>query len=170
MKKLIIFSSIFICLLSCDFFKSEKVSKLSDNWEMIDMFEDQIDEINSGGYYALFRNEPRPKSDSIPPDEEINDNIVAIAIDNELKVGKSNAIIWIADSKQILTLDKDETVEKKSYKRSYSNDDFTVNLDMKFCNRIDGMDEEDMLIYCGKMNVCQNGNPKCLDLKVKGGI
>lgn len=162
---------IFFCaLLSCDFFNKEKISTLSQDWEMIDVFEDEIDEISSGGYYPLFRNEPKPKSDSIPPDEEINDRIVAIAVSDSLEIGESTARIWVADSKQILILDKNETVAKKSYLRTYSNNDFTVDLDMKFCERIDGMDEADMMIYCGKMKVCQNGTGKCLEFKVKGGI
>lgn len=161
---------VFSIIFGCNFFNKEKISTLPQNWEMIDVFEDEIDEISSGGYYALFRNEPKPKSDSIPPDEEINDRIVAIAVSDSLEIGESTARVWVADSKHVLVLDKNETVDKKSYKRTYSNNDFTVDLDMKFCERIDGMDEEDMLIYCGKMKICQNGTGKCLEFKVKGGI
>jgi len=158
-----------ILFFSCHFFE-EKKSDLPTNWEMIDMFEDEIDEINEGGYYALYRNEPRPKTDSVPSDEEINDNIVAMAVESKIQKGKSKAIIWVADSKQILTLDKDETIDKKSYKRTYSNEDFTVDLDMKFFEKIDGMDEEDMYIYRGVMKISQNGTDKSQELKVKGGI
>jgi hypothetical protein len=170
MKKLILLYTCILILFSCNLFNKEKISTLPENWEMIDVFEDEIDEISSGGYYPLFRNEPKPKSDSIPPDEEINDRIVAIAVSDSLVLGKSTARIWVADSKQVLVLDKNETVDKKSYKRTYSNDDFTVDLDMKFNSRIDGLDEEDMIIYSGKMKVCQNGKSKCIEFKVKGGI
>ena len=161
---------IFVFALGCQFFK-EKPSELPKDWEMIDMYEDQIDEINEGGYYALYYNEIRKNdpNDSIPPDEEINDNIVAIAIEDHYTKDKSRALIWAADSKQTLFLTKNEVVEKKSYHREYANEDFTVELDMKFSERIDGLDDLDMLIYKGKMKVRQNGTDVVKEFKVKGG-
>lgn len=156
-------------LSSCSFFE-EKKSTIPTNWEMIDIYEDQIDEINEGGYYPLYYNEIREKADSIPPDEEINDNVVAIAIEDNYNIGQSKALVWVADAKQTLLLESNEAVQNKSYHRIYANKDFTVDLNMKFSERIDGLDDMDMLIYKGKMTISQNGTNVSKEFKVKGGI
>jgi hypothetical protein len=152
----------------CQFFKQDKVSKLPQNWEMIEMFTDEIAELNEGGYYGLYYNHDNPEKDSLFEDSD--DRIVAIVVADSLIVGQSTAKIWVADSKQILTLESNDAVFEKSYHRVYANQDFTVSLTMKFCERIDGVDEADMLIYCGKMLVTQNGTTKSQEFKVKGGI
>ncbi len=155
-----------ILVFSCN--RGEKISQLPQNWEMIEMFTDEIEELNEGGYYGLYYNRDNPSKDSLFEDSD--DRIVAIAVADSLEVGKSTARIWVADSKQILTLTKNSTEYQKKYKRTYSNDDFTVDLDMKFSERIDGMDEADMILFSGKMRVSQNGTGKVQEFRVKGGI
>lgn len=161
-----VFALLLILISSCN--NGEKVSKLPQDWEMIEMFTDEIEELNEGGYYGLYYNRDNPEKDSLFEDSD--DRIVAMAISDSLEIGSSTARIWVADSKQILTLVKNKTVYQKSYQRTYENDDFTVDLDMKFSERIDGMDEADMFIYSGKMKVSQNGTNKVQEFKVKGGI
>ena len=166
MRRVGVFALLLILISSCN--NGEKVSKLPQDWEMIEMFTDEIEELNEGGYYGLYYNRDNPEKDSLFEDSD--DRIVAMAISDSLEIGSSTARIWVADSKQILTLVKNTTVYQKSYQRTYENDDFTVDLDMKFSERIDGMDEADMFIYSGKMKVSQNGTGKVQEFKVKGGI
>lgn len=155
-------------LISCDFFSSKKKTEIPANWEMIEVFTDEIEELNEGGYYGLYYDHDNPEKDSLYEDSD--DRIVAIAVSDSLEIGKSIAKIWVADSKQTLVLTSNETVDKKSYHRVYSNDDFSVDLNMKFWERIDGLDEEDMYIYRGKMKVTLNETGKSQEFKVKGGI
>lgn len=166
MKNGWLLGALLVLLWSCN--NGDKKSKLPQNWEMIEMFTDEIDELNEGGYYGLYYNRDNPEKDSLFEDSD--DRIVAMAVADSLEIGKSTARIWVADSKQTLLLTKNTTDFQKKYQRTYSNDDFTVDLDMKFCERIDGMDEADMIIYSGKMRISQNGTGKVKEFKVKGGI
>jgi hypothetical protein len=69
-----------------------------------------------------------------------------------------------------LTLTEDKTEKKNNYFRKYEDENFEVTLNMKFWERIDGMDEEDMYIFRGKMKVTSKEYKNSKEYKVKGGI
>jgi hypothetical protein len=76
----------------------------------------------------------------------------------------------VADSSFKLTLTEDKTEKKNNYFRKYEDENFEVTLNMKFWERIDGMDEEDMYIFRGKMKVTSKEYKNSKEYKVKGGI
>lgn len=156
----------FILVSSC----REHVSapKIPKDWQMIEVYGDELDVLNEGGYYGLFYDRDNPLKDSFL--EESDDRIVAIAVSDDLKVGKSDAYVWVADSSFKLTLTEDNTQGKNKYVRKYEDDNFAVVLDMKFWERIDGMDEEDMYIYRGKMKITSKEYNNSKEYRVKGGI
>lgn len=138
------------------------------DWQMIEVYGDEVDVLNEGGYYGLFYDRDNPLKDSFL--EESDDRIVALAVSDQVVVGKSEAFIWVADSNFKLKLTEDKTEKKNKYFRKYEDDNFEVTLDMKFWERIDGMDEEDMYIYRGKMKVTSKEYKNSKEYKVKGGI
>lgn len=162
---LLIFALLF--LHSCNTSNDNK-SSVPKDWEMIEVYGDEIDELNNGGYYGLFYDRDNPLKDSFLEDSD--DRIVAIAVSDSLVVNQSGAYIWAADAKHRLVLTEDKTEKKTKYYRKYANDIFTVTLDMKFWERIDGLDEADMYIYRGKMTITVNENGNSKEYRVKGGI
>lgn len=138
------------------------------DWQMIEVYGDEVAVLNEGGYYGLFYDRDNPMKDSFLEDSD--DRIVALAVSDQAVIGKSDAYIWVADSSFKLTLTEDKTEKKNKYYRKYEDDNFEVTLDMKFWERIDGMDEEDMYIYRGKMKVTSKEYKNSKEYKVKGGI
>jgi hypothetical protein len=166
MIKYSIFCLLLSFFISCGGDKSG--SSIPKDWEMIEVYGDEIDILNEGGYYGLFYDRDNPLKDSFL--EESDDRIVALAVSDQVAVGKSDAFIWVADSNFKLTLTEDKTEKKDKYFRKYEDDNFEVTLDMKFWERIDGMDEEDMYIYRGKMKVTSKNHKNSKEYRVKGGI
>jgi hypothetical protein len=143
-------------------------SNIPKDWQMIEVYGDEVDVLNEGGYYGLFYDRDNPLKDSFL--EQSDDRIVALAVSDQVVVGKSDAYIWVADSNFKLKLTEDKTEKKNKYFRKYEDDNFEVTLDMKFWERIDGMDEEDMYIFRGKMKVTSKEYKNSKEYKVKGGI
>jgi len=141
---------------------------IPQDWQMIEVYGDEVDVLNEGGYYGLFYDRDNPLKDSFL--EQSDDRIVALAVSDQVVVGKSDAYIWVADSSFKLTLTEDNTEKRNKYFRKFEDDNFEVTLDMKFWERIDGMDEEDMYIYRGKMKVTSKEYKNSKEYKVKGGI
>lgn len=166
MRFLALCTIVFIFLFSCKDKKSEV--KIPADWQMIEMYGDEIEELNEGGYYGLFYDRDNPLKDSFLEDSD--DRIVAMVVSDSLVIGKSGAYIWAADSKQRLILTEDKTEKKTKYFRKYENEIFIVTLDMKFWERIDGLDEEDMYIYRGKMKITVKETGDSKEYRVKGGI
>lgn len=166
MKKSIIFA-ILLLTISCNFFKSKEETKIPDDWEMIEMFGDEITELNEGGYCPFFYNRDNPEKDSLFEDSD--NRIVAIIVNSTNETGTSKAKIWVADSEQDLILKTNDAKDKNGYTRVYENDLFTVTMTMKIFERIDGLDDEDMIVYSGKMKVQRNGTDQFKEYKVKGG-
>lgn len=138
------------------------------DWEMIEVYGDELDILNEGGYYGLFYDRDNPLKDSFL--EESDDRIVAMAVSDKVKVDSSDAYVWLADTNFRLILTEDKTDKKQKYFRKYENEHFIVTLNMKFWERIDGMDEEDMIIYRGKMKIESKLHKNTKEYKVKGGI
>ncbi|MBL7789307.1 MAG: hypothetical protein JNL75_05680 [Chitinophagales bacterium] len=153
-------------IVGCGGGESEK--KIPKDWEMIEVYSDEVDVLNEGGYYGLFYDRDNPLKDSFL--EESDDRIVALAVAEKPVVGKSDAYIWVADSNFKLTLTEDKTDKRDKYFRKYEDENFEVTLDMKFWERIDGMDEEDMYIYRGKMKITSKEHKNSKEYRVKGGI
>ena len=84
-------------------------------------------------------------------------------------IGKTKAKIWVEDNKEELVLSKDESKGTQKYSREFKNDNFTVSITMRIVEVIDGMDEEDMLVYSGEMTVKRNGTNQEKKFKIKGG-
>lgn len=143
-------------------------SNIPKEWQMIEVYGDEVDVLNEGGYYGLFYDRDNPLKDSFL--EQSDDRIVALAVSDQVVVGKSDAYIWVADSNFKLKLTEDKTEKMNKYFRKYEDDNFEVTLDMKFWERIDGMDEEDMYIFRGKMKVTSKEYKNSKEYKVKGGI
>lgn len=161
------FYCLFIVLfVSCGDSKSGPA--IAKDWEMIEVYGDEVDVLNEGGYYGLFYDRDNPLKDSFL--EQSDDRIVALAVSENVSVGKSDAYIWVADSNFMLKLTEDKTEKKSKYFRKYEDDNFEVTLDMKFWERIDGMDEEDMYIFRGKMKVTSKEHKNSKEYRVKGGI
>ena len=166
MLKNIIYFVSFIFFMSCGGDQSE--TKIPKDWQMREVYGDAVDVLNEGGYYGLFYDRDNPLKDSFL--EQSDDRIVALAVSDQVIVGKSDAYIWVADSNFKLILTDDKTEKKNKYFRKYEDDNFEVTLDMKFWERIDGMDEEDMYIFRGKMKVTSKEYKNSKEYKVKGGI
>jgi len=142
--------------------------KVPKDWEMIEMYGDEIDELNNGGYYGLYYDRDNPLKDSFLEDSD--DRIVAIALSDSLEIEKSGAYLWAGDAKHRLLLIENQTEKKNKYFRTYENDEFSVTLEMKFWERIDGLEDEDMYIFRGKMKITSKENNNSKEYKVKGGI
>lgn len=166
MKKYILLSALFLGF-SCNLFDKKEETKIPDDWEMIEMFGDEIEVLNEGGYCPFFYNRDNPEKDSLFEDSD--NRIVAIIVNNFNETGKSKAKIWVADSEQDLILKSDESKDKNSYIRVYENELFTATMTMKIFERIDGLDDEDMLVYSGKMKIERNGTNQSKEYKIKGG-
>jgi hypothetical protein len=161
------FLGLFLALF-CGCGDGESKSTIPKDWEMIEMYGDEVDVLNEGGYYGLFYDRDNPLKDSFL--EASDDRIVAIAVSDKPEVGKSDAYVWLADSNFRLILTEDKSDKKNKYFRKYEDENFEVTLDMKFWERIDGMDEEDMYIYRGKMKITSKEYKNSKEYKVKGGI
>lgn len=145
----------------------KKQNELPNDWDMTEVFYDQTAELLEGGYCAYFFRSNNVIADSL---EVENDNsIVAIVIEPKMVVGKTKAKIWVEDTKEDLVLTKDETKGTQRYTRTFANERFTVQISMKIVEVIDGMDEEDMLVYSGEMIVKRNGTSQEKKFKIKGG-
>lgn len=156
----------FILFLGCK--SNEDVQKeIPQDWDMTEVFYDQTPELLEGGYCAYFFRSNNIIADSL---EVENDNsIVAIVIEPKIIIGKTKAKIWIEDTKQDLLLSNDETKGTQKYTREFKNENFTVSMSMRIVEVIDGMEEEDMLVYSGEMTVKRNGTNQEKKFKIKGG-
>ena len=166
MIKFFLFCILASLVLSCG--ESNSTATIPKDWEMIEVYGDELAVLNEGGYYGLFYDRDNPLKDSFL--EESDDRIVALAVSDQIAVGKSDAYIWVADSSFKLTLTEDKTEKKNKYFRKYEDENFEVTLNMKFWERIDGMDEEDMYIFRGKMKVTSKKYMNSKEYRVKGGI
>ncbi len=157
---------IMIALFGCKS-NEEKEREIPKDWDMTEVFYDQTPELLEGGYCAYFFRSNNVIADSL---EVENDNsIVAIVIEPKMIVGKTKAKIWVEDNKEELVLSKDESKGTQKYTREFKNDNFTVSITMRIVEVIDGMDEEDMLVYSGEMTVKRNGTDQEKKFKIKGG-
>jgi hypothetical protein len=99
-----------------------------------------------------------------------NDNsIVAMVIEPKMVIGKTKAKIWVEDNKEELVLSKDETKGTQKYIRIFENERFIVTMTMRIVEVIDGMEEEDMLVYSGEMIVKLKATNQEKKFKIKGG-
>ncbi len=157
---------LFILFLGCK--SNEDVQKeIPQDWDMTEVFYDQTPELLEGGYCAYFFRSNNIIADSL---EVENDNsIVAIVIEPKMVIGKTKAKIWIEDTKQDLLLSNDETKGTQKYTREFKNENFTVSITMRIVEVIDGMEEEDMLVYSGEMTVKRNSTNQEKKFKIKGG-
>lgn len=162
----ILILAIIVLIIGCK--DNDLAPAISKDWEMIEVYGDELAVLNEGGYYGLFYDRDNPLKDSFL--EESDDRIVAIAVSDQLKIGNSDAYVWVADSSFRLILTEDRTHKRNKYFRKYEDDNFEVTLDMKFWERIDGMEEEDMYIFRGKMKITSKKYNNSKEYKVKGGI
>jgi hypothetical protein len=145
----------------------DKHYEIPKDWDMTEVFYDQTSELLEGGYCAYFFRSNNVIADSL---EVENDNsIVAMVIEPKMVIGKTKAKIWVEDNKEELVLSKDETKGTQKYTREFKNDNFTVSITMRIVEVIDGMEEEDMLVYSGEMTVKRNGTNQEKKFKIKGG-
>jgi hypothetical protein len=84
-------------------------------------------------------------------------------------IGKTKAKIWVEDNKEELLLSKDETKGTQKYTRIFENERFIVTMIMRIVEVIDGMEEEDMLVYSGEMIVKLKATNQEKKFKIKGG-
>jgi hypothetical protein len=145
----------------------KKQNELPKNWDMTEVFYDQTPELLEGGYCAYFFRSNNVIADSL---EVENDNsIVAMVIEPKMVIGKTKAKIWVEDNKEELVLSKDETKGTQKYTRIFENERFIVTMTMRIVEVIDGMEEEDMLVYSGEMIVKLKATNQEKKFKIKGG-
>jgi hypothetical protein len=145
----------------------DKQNEIPKDWDMTEVFYDQTPELLEGGYCAYFFKSNNVIADSL---EVENDNsIVAMVIEPKMVIGKTKAKIWVEDNKEELVLSKDETKGTQKYTRIFENERFIVTMTMRIVEVIDGMEEEDMLVYSGEMIVKLKATNQEKKFKIKGG-
>jgi hypothetical protein len=163
----VILISLSVFFFSCHNNTEKDQKEVLKKWEMAEVFDDEAVEWLEGGYCVYHFHENQKINDS--SSNENSGEMVAILIQPEIKLNATKAVIYVNDSKYVLKLIKDDTKKGVRWNRIFSNDQFEVQLQMKIIEVIDGMDEEDMEIYSGKITIKNLETNETKTYNIKGG-